>query len=72
MKKDPISKSLNLRLSDGFNNIMRKCADPDAIVNPTFVLKQVVGDYKPHFKKRSTLIKLNDNKLTNLCIYNYN
>ena len=52
MKKDPISKSLNLRLSDGYNNIMRKVHDPDAIINPTFVLKQVYGDFKPAFKKR--------------------
>ena len=53
MKKgDPISKSLNLRLEDGYNNIMRKVHDPEAQNNKVFALKEVKGRFKPVFAKK--------------------
>ena len=63
---------MNLRLEDGYNNVMRRVADPDAIVNPVFILREKIGEFKPSFPKvkknrpRST-VKLN---LTPLHLYN--
>lgn len=71
LKQDPIFKSLNLRLEDGYHNIMRKVPDPNAIENEIFILRQTIGEYKPVFKKRTTSICIKEKKTTPLCVYNY-
>ena len=72
--KDPITRSLNLRLEDGYNNIFRKLPDPHAICNDIFVLRQTHGNFKPNLKRKKSLkiTPLSKINLSPLELYNQN